>query len=156
MSETCGQAFSESGKLNVHMRTHSGEKPYVCDTCGKAFPATSLRTCGRIRESGRMSARRPHVCVTCGKGFCESTSLAVHMRTHSGQGVPAELRPDKAHADTYDRVCVNLINNYRNMAHGNTTGARNRPPASILGRARVLTKRWCSEKFSAPGVFSVN
>ena len=34
---TCGNAFSQSGSLAVHMRSHSGDRPYACATCGKAF-----------------------------------------------------------------------------------------------------------------------
>ena len=33
----CEKRFAESGKLDIHMRTHSGVKPYTCNVCEKGF-----------------------------------------------------------------------------------------------------------------------
>ena len=48
----CVKAFSESGKMAVHLRKHSGEGPYAYGPCGKAFAQSSnlaehMRTYGR-------------------------------------------------------------------------------------------------------------
>ncbi|XP_070179182.1 uncharacterized protein [Littorina saxatilis] len=76
----CGQAFSQSGQLTVHMRKHRGERPFTCNVCPASFPlAGSLKQHMRVHTGDR-----PYSCPHCSRRFSYAGDLTVHLRKHTG------------------------------------------------------------------------
>ncbi|KAK2182315.1 hypothetical protein NP493_360g03009 [Ridgeia piscesae] len=79
--KTCARAFLTGRQLNVHVRTHTGEKPFVCSTCTSAFlTGRQLHTHERTH-----TGEKPYACSTCQRMFLTSRQLNSHIRTHTGE-----------------------------------------------------------------------
>ena len=78
---TCGRKLARASTLKIHMRQHSGDRPFKCPLCTKSFAQQTLLQSHLRKHNGE----RPYVCTICPKSFAHSSAIKTHMRTHTGE-----------------------------------------------------------------------
>ncbi|XP_066255473.1 zinc finger protein 557-like [Euwallacea similis] len=80
---TCGKGFVCSGDLFHHNKIHLNKKEYECNVCQKRFNTTSiLRTHKIVKHTQPQDWK--YICVLCERRFPINSSLALHMKRHTG------------------------------------------------------------------------
>uniref|UniRef100_A0A672ZF05 C2H2-type domain-containing protein n=1 Tax=Sphaeramia orbicularis TaxID=375764 RepID=A0A672ZF05_9TELE len=77
----CAKIFCWKSHLEIHMISHTGEKPFRCSLCHKCF----VHRCNLRRHMKIHSEERPFDCSLCGKTFTSNSVLTSHMRIHTGE-----------------------------------------------------------------------
>lgn len=76
--EHCGKVFLEKHEYRIHLRCHTGERPFRCGTCGKAYKQSSHLYCHMKIHYGD----KDYICSICNKSFSKCMALKNHMFFH--------------------------------------------------------------------------
>ena len=84
----CGKRAKRPHDLIIsHILMHTGERPWRCDKCPKAYISKNALKQHKLNHEagGKPPSEKKYQCEMCPKSFVHKRSLEEHIRTHTGE-----------------------------------------------------------------------
>ena len=77
----CSATFSRPSRLQTHLLSHTGDRPFQCDKCDKTFTRNAhLKRHILVNHEGQRTPSQPVDCDQCDGTFANKHSLKKHMK----------------------------------------------------------------------------
>ncbi|CAL8098055.1 unnamed protein product [Orchesella dallaii] len=122
----CDKTYSTNGELVRHIKYHTGEKPFSCSICEKAFVL-------QYQLRSHIGAHKKlYSCSTCGKNYAKQAGLNRHKLRHSNTD-PRQY--------TCDYCCAKFLDASNVRSHVNEVHQKIRPfSCEICGK--YFSRAW--------------